>query len=364
MNQCIKTELLDKHDDTKVIPNVLKQAVGQIVETEGKVFSCPEIDLGFYDLIVISMSGGKDSIASLLHLMEMGVDMAKVELWHNLVDGNEGSTLMDWMFMESYNQALAKAFNLPLYNSWLKHGFEGEMLKNNSISHEYEVETPSGNILIPRNRAKVSTRLRFPQQAADLNVRWCSSALKIEVGRRAFSNQERFHGQKILFVTGERREESPNRAKYFQLETHFCDSRNGKKGRLIDAYRPILDFTERQVWEILERHNVAPPVPYRLGWTRSSCMTCIYNSPKIWATIKHYFPDRINPIVGYEKQFNTTISRQRLNVVEISEGIEPFDITDLEALNQAMQVEYTLPVFAKNWELPVGAFGAEGCGSI
>ncbi|MDT1866882.1 phosphoadenosine phosphosulfate reductase domain-containing protein, partial [Acinetobacter baumannii] len=156
------------------------------------------------------------------------------------------------------------------------------------------VETPSGNIIIPRKRAKAGTRLRFPQQSADLRIRWCSSALKIEVGRRALSNQERFNNSKVLFVTGERREESPNRAKYFQLETHFCDNRNGKKGRLIDAYRPVLDFTERQVWEILERHNVAAPVPYRLGWSRSSCMTCIYNSPKVWATIKHYFPNRID----------------------------------------------------------------------
>lgn len=363
VSQSMIFESIDNNDDLNVIPNVLNSSIGQVVETGDRIFSAPEIDLSFYDLIVVSMSGGKDSIASLLHLIDMGVDMSKVELWHNLVDGNEGGLFMDWQFQDSYNNQLAKAFKLPLYNSWLKYGFQGEMLKKDSISHEYVVETPNGNIIIPRNRAKAGTRLKFPQQAKDLNVRWCSSALKIEVGRRAFSNQERFNGTKILFVTGERREESSNRAKYFQLETHFCDNRNGKKRRLIDAYRPVLEFTERQVWEILERHNIAAPVPYRLGWSRSSCMTCIYNSPKIWATIKHYFPERIKSIVGYEKQFQTTISRKKLNVVDISADIEPFDIVDMEALSQAMKTEYTLPIFTNNWQLPLGAFSAEGCGS-
>lgn len=364
MNQCINFNSFDSHDDMQVIPTVLGTAVGKVIETEGKLFSAHEIDLGIYDLVIVSMSGGKDSIASLLRLIDMGVDMSKVELWHNLVDGNEGGLFMDWKFMDSYNQKLAEAFKVPLYNSWLEYGFEGEMLKNNSISHRHKIETPDGLIVLDRKLAKEGTRLKYPQQAADLSTRWCSSALKIDVGRRALNNQERLNGKKVLFVTGERREESSNRAKYYQMETHFCDRRNGKKARFIDAYRPVLEFSEREVWEILERYNVAPPVPYRLGWSRSSCMTCIYNSPKIWATIKHYFPDRIEPIVGYEKQFNTTISRKKLNVVDISNGIQPFDITDLEALTQSLQVEYTLPVLTSDWKLPMGAFSVEGCGSV
>ena len=33
--------------------------------------------------------------------------------------------------------------------------------------------------------------------------------------------------------------------------------------------------------EVIERHRILAPVPYRLGWSRSSCMTCIYNSRRI-----------------------------------------------------------------------------------
>lgn len=355
---------LNAIDDKITIPAVLAASINSdFIDHGERLFSAPDIDLEMYDRIIVSMSGGKDSIAALLRLIEMGVQLEKVELWHNLVDGNEGDLFMDWKFMDSYNQQLAKAFKIPLYNSWLKHGFRGEMLKNNSISHEYIVETPTGNIIIPRPKAKAGTRLRFPQQGNDLSTRWCSSALKIEVGRRALSNQQRFNGSKILFITGERREESSNRAKYYQLEKHFCDNRFGKKERWVDAWRPVLEFSEREVWEIMERHNVAPPVPYRLGWSRSSCMTCIYNSPAIWSTIQEYFPERSKPIYDYENEFGCTVSRQKINVLNLASKADPIDIQDLEALKQARLSDYILPVFTSNWVLPIGAFGKEGCGS-
>lgn len=240
------------------------------------------------------------------------------------------------------------------------------MLKNNSYSHPHKVETPDGIITLERDqtRSKPGTRLRFPQQSASLQTRWCSSALKIDVGRRALNNQERFLGKNILFITGERREESANRSRYNQLEPHACDTRNGRTARRVDAWRPVLHWSEEMVWDKLAQHKFLAPVPYRLGWSRSSCMTCIYNGPSIWATIWKYFPERADKILGYEKQFDTTISRKCLNVLEISEGVAPLEINDLEALEQATRTEYTLPIVSDHWVMPKGAFGAEGCGSV
>lgn len=356
------------HDDKIIIPALRIMAGASAPDEAGRYFDAPEIDLGFYDRIVLCMSGGKDSIASLLRLVEMGVDLSKCEAWHHDVDGREGSSLMDWHFMADYNRKVAEAFGIPLYFSWLRGGFEGEMTKDNTVSQAHMVETPDGLMTLERDpkRCKPGTRLRFPQVSASLATRWCSSALKIDVGRRAMNNQPRFEGQRTLFITGERRQESSARSKYFQLERHHCDARGGRKGRHVDAWRPVLGFTEEQVWEILARHNVIAPVPYRLGWSRSSCQTCIYNSPRIWATIAQYFPERLSRIAGYEKQFNTTISRSRINVIDISTSVRPFEINDLEALEQAISPTYTLPVLqtaGTAWKMPVGAFGAEGCGA-
>lgn len=363
------------YDDAVIIPSLGRQLCLLGFEPEpiatpaGTYFDAPFIDLDSYDFIIVCASGGKDSIACLLALIEQGVDMSRVELWHHRVDGAEGSSLMDWAFIDSYMEQFAAAYGLPLYFSWLQGGIEGEMLKQDAYSQPHIVQTPSGILSLERDTTRTSpaTRRRFPQQSANLATRWCSSAAKIDVGRRAITNQDRFLGRKTLFVTGERRAESSNRSKYNQLEPHAVDRRNGRLGRHVDAWRPVLHYSEEQVWELIARHRVEAPVPYRLGWGRSSCMTCIYNSPKVWATIRKYFPDRIRPIAAYEDEFGCTISRQRINVLDLSATAEAFDITDLDALRQADQHEYTLPIFTpegQTWQMPAGAFVTEGCGSV
>lgn len=367
-------KIAHQHDDAVIIPTLGQQLSLMGFEHEptrqavGTYFDAPNIDLSIYDHIVICMSG-KDSLACLLTLIEQGVDMSVCELWHHRVDGNEGSELFDWAFNDSYMEKLSEAFGLPLYFSWLKGGIEGEMNKFNSHSQPHIVETPSGIITLERDtsRTKPGTRRQFPQQSASLATRWCSSAAKIDVGRRAITNQERFLNTKTLFITGERRAESPARSKYYQLEPHAVDRRHGRLGRHVDTWRPVLHFTEEQVWELLERHRVEAPVPYKLGWGRSSCLACVFNSPAIWATIRKYFPHRARPIAAYEDEFQSTISRQRINVLDLSETAEAFNITDLDALAQADTRDYTLPVFtpeSQTWRLPPGAFAKEKCGSV
>lgn len=82
--------------------------------------------LSDYDEIIVLMSGGKDSLACLLHLLDLGVPRENLHLHHHLVDGREGSTLMDFPITESYCEALAKAFGIPLTYSWREGGIERE----------------------------------------------------------------------------------------------------------------------------------------------------------------------------------------------------------------------------------------------
>lgn len=313
--------------------------------------------------IVVCMSGGKDSWASILQLLDLGVDRRKIELWHHEVDGREGSNLMDWPFMTSYNRKLAETLQLPLYFSWLEGGFEGEMLKNNSYGKPHHIETPSGEIVLERDtrRAKPGTRLQFPQPIKDLSVRWCSSALKIDVGRRAITNQARFDGKNVLFITGERRDEGGNRKNYNQLEPHACDRRTGAKRRLVDAWRPVLHWSEEQVWSKLQQHGVIAPVPYRLSWHRSSCRMCIFGKDEIWATLDRYFPGSLDPIDAYERRFGKTIQigkKERFTVKERAARGVSLEINDTEALRQAVEREYTLPILCEPslWKMPPGAF--------
>ncbi|EGG79263.1 hypothetical protein SXCC_00041 [Gluconacetobacter sp. SXCC-1] len=44
-------------------------------------------DLRGYDHIIVALSGGKDSVASLLAALELGARPESIELWHHDVDG-------------------------------------------------------------------------------------------------------------------------------------------------------------------------------------------------------------------------------------------------------------------------------------
>ncbi|GEP97674.1 hypothetical protein CCY01nite_39340 [Chitinophaga cymbidii] len=48
-----------------------------------------EFDIHGYDYYLIMFSGGKDSTACLLHLLDLGIPKHRIELWHQLMDGKE-----------------------------------------------------------------------------------------------------------------------------------------------------------------------------------------------------------------------------------------------------------------------------------
>lgn len=97
----------------------------------------------------------------------------------------------------------------------------------------------------------------------------------------------------------------------------------GKKHGMLMRGAQCSTGRKMRFWDILRRNRIVAPVPYRLGWSRSSCMTCIYNGPRIWATIQRYFPKRAEAIASYEDQFGTTVSRNRINVIDLGSKAKP-----------------------------------------
>lgn len=98
-------------------------------------------DLSSYDAVLLFMSGGKDSIACLIELLERGVDRRRIELHHHDVDG---PGFMDWPVTGAYVAALAEAFSIPLFRSWRAGGFEREMLRADAPTAPTLFETPGG----------------------------------------------------------------------------------------------------------------------------------------------------------------------------------------------------------------------------
>lgn len=250
-------------------------------------------DLASYDVILVMLSGGKDSLACLLYLLSLGVPREKLELWHHDVDGREGSSLMDWPSTRDYCRKVAEAFGVPLYFSWKVGGFEREMLRKDTATAPIAYETPSG-LRTAGGEGKPNSRGKFPQVSTDLSVRWCSAYLKIDVAAAAIRGQDRFIGKRVLVVTGERAEESTARSRYQVFEPHRADLRNGvQRPRVVDQWRAVHGWSEGQVWDIIRRYAVNPHPAYRLGWGRVSCAACIFGSPNQWASLRANQPGAV-----------------------------------------------------------------------
>lgn len=314
-----------------------------------------------YDKYILAFSGGKDCTAAFLHLLESGVPKEKIELWHHEIDGREGPALMDWDCTPGYCKAFAKAFDVPIYFSWKEGGFEREMLRQNSRTAPTKFESEDGSIrTIGGVAGKLSTRRKFPQVSGDLKVRWCSAYLKIDVCAAAIRNQMRFEGLRVCVVSGERAEESAQRAKYAEKELDRADNRDGKAGRFVDRLRPVKHWTEQMVWDIIAIWRVRVHPCYYLGFGRCSCLFCIFGNENQTASAYVVAPHRGERIISYEKEFGYTIKRNISMGDLISQGTIYEAMTE-ELLIIARSKEYSLNIFMDDWVLPAGAFG-ESCG--
>jgi 3'-phosphoadenosine 5'-phosphosulfate sulfotransferase (PAPS reductase)/FAD synthetase len=321
-----------------------------------------EPDLNSYDRILVAFSGGKDSLACVLHLLDLGLK-DKIELHHHDVDGAGTDHFMDWPCTRPYVMEVAKCLGLPVFFSYKEGGFYREMLRDGNPTAPITFHTTTSAVT-RGGRGPAGTRQKFPQVSADLRVPWCSAYLKIDVLDAVIRGQARFEGARTLVVTGERAEESPNRARYKAFEQHRADARGPRLRRHVDTWRPILRWLESDVWNIMQDHGIVPHPAYYLGWGRLSCMTCIFGSPNQWASIQAIAPGRLATIEEFEIRFDKTIHRTRSVRQSAAKG-KPYPAV-LAADDELIRLAMTpadrwlggpLMVPPDAWKLPPGAFG-------
>lgn len=372
-----------------------------------------------YDKIIVLFSGGKDSTACYFKLIEMGVPIEKIELWHHDIDGGHPTRRMDWPCTVPYVRAFAEATGAFLRLSWRQNGFWGEVYRvGSSYPVQYEdngiktcrlskrqerSQELRKSILDSEELKEYGCRMKFPAKSGDLNVRWCSAYLKIMVGESVIRNLEELNELKesgnrlkfpaksadlkqrwcsaklkshvgdavttnleatkqntnILIISGERRGESTGRSKYNEMEIHRTNA-TAKSKRLVHWWRPVIDYSERDVWEIFKRHNVNPHPCYRAGWNRCSCMMCIFSLPKHWAGIKELYPEEFEAVCQDETILGFTLDNKKTLEEYTAGAISCLRTGDKEAIRQLKTGEFRpdeifLP--EGTWQFPAGAFG-------
>lgn len=206
-------------------------------------------------------------------------------------------------------------------------------------------------------------RHKFPAKSGSHQGRWCSGSLKASVQDSVTSNLNKTSSNvKILIVSGERRGESAGRAKYNEMEIHRTNAVK-KAHRLVHQWRPVIDYTEKDVWEVLKRHRVNPHPCYRCGWPRCSCAMCIFSTPRLFAGIRELYPEEFERLRQDEKILGFTLDNKCDLDTYIGNAGSCVYHGDQSALHSLLTGEFHAKdiYVTDNWTYPAGAFhGAEG----
>lgn len=163
-----------------------------------------------YEKIIVLFSGGKDSLACVLDLLERGVPRERIELWHHDIDGGHPDRKMDWPVTQAYVRAVSEYLGLVLRTSWRVNGFWGEVYRLGASWPIQYIEPDSGIVRECKLSEKqirsaqlreavlssvelaeleqMGCRMKFPAKSGNLATRWCSSILKIMVADSVIRN--------------------------------------------------------------------------------------------------------------------------------------------------------------------------------
>lgn len=356
-----------------------------------KIYLEELLPLEMYDLVIVLISGGKDSIACYYKLLELGVPKSKIEFWHHDIDGGHPSRTMDWRCTANYIRSFAEAEQIPLRVSWRKNGFFGELYRIGTSELIEWVDPETGEIYqcppskkymecqklkaaaiseMENKLAEFGYRMKFPMKSGDLSRRWCSAYLKIMVADTVLRNMNSVAANltktrkdiKLLIVSGERRGESVGRSKYNEIEIHRTNAVY-KHHRTVHQWRPVIDYSERDILEVLKRHKVNPHPCYRAGWNRCSCAMCIFSTPRLFAGIRELYPKEYALLCQDEKILGFTLDNHCDLETYIGSADSCVYHGDKEAIQSLLTGEFPVEsVYVKGkWKYPAGAFhGAAG----
>ena len=242
-------------------------------------------------IAVVSISGGKDSLATALLALERYGD-SRVSLVH--ADTGHEHPLTERYVRDYLPGVLNKEIHIVKADFSDKILQKREIVKTKWVSDEVpdEVVRAALSVLQPTGIPFLDLCLwkgRFPSSRAQ----FCTRELKtVPLEKYLLMQKEKRYGFQIESWQGVRRDESRNRSEAALWEI-------GDFGGWI--HRPIIHWSAQDAFGIAKKHGVDPNPLYKLGLSRVGCMPCINARKNEIAEISRRWPDVIDRIDQWEK---------------------------------------------------------------
>lgn len=247
---------------------------------------------------VVSISGGKDSIAMALLALERNTQNLKFVFADT---GHEHALTYEYLdYLETKIGKIERVkanFDRQIQG---KRDFINKKWAEDGVSQAHidkalDLLHPTGNPFLDLCLWKG----RFPSTRR----RFCSEELKhkpIQQYQKLLIEQG---FGRIVSWQGVRRDESRARAKLDEWEINFGDPDTGAG---LWNYRPILDWTAQDCFDMHKKHGVEPNPLYKMGMGRVGCMPCIHCTKPEMREIAKRFPGEIERVSEWEKMVSTT----------------------------------------------------------
>ncbi len=247
---------------------------------------------------IVSISGGKDSLAQSLRAIESGVEHLNV-----FADtGHEHPQTMEYLDyleqklgpvkrvkadftrqIEGKRKFIATRWPVTLVEEC---GMPPDKAKER-VAQALEILHPTGVPFLDLCMLKG----RFPSTKA----RFCSTELKHHPVRDLVVLPALEEFEEVILWQGVRAQESPARAGLQEWEED-ADNTPG-----LHVYRPILKLLHEDVFAIAKRHGIKPNPLYQQGCSRVGCMPCIHARKSELAEIFTRWPEEIKRVAEWER---------------------------------------------------------------
>jgi 3'-phosphoadenosine 5'-phosphosulfate sulfotransferase (PAPS reductase)/FAD synthetase len=242
----------------------------------------------------VSISGGKDSLATWLHALDTASDPVfpifsdtghEHPLTYEYLNYLDDKLGVIQHVKADFSGRIANKREYIL-NHWAADGVEQSHI-DDALSLLQPTGIPFLDLCLWKGR--------FPSARA----RFCTQELKVlpltEYLMNFLSGSSR-----VFSWQGVRADESKARASLPECE-HVGDG--------LYNYRPILQWSVDDVFQIAKSHGVKPNPLYKLGMSRVGCMPCIHSRKLELRQIALRFPDQVQRVLEWEKLVSSVSKR-------------------------------------------------------